>query len=77
MIVLDTHIWVWWVHGDERLTSKQLEFIQDNETGEIGISAILLWEIAKLVENGKLELPFSLEKWITQALSYPGFRLLN
>jgi len=52
MIVLDTHIWVWWVHGDERLTPTQLEFIQDNEAGEI----------AKLVENGKLELPISLEK---------------
>ncbi len=19
MIVLDTHIWIWWVHGDDRL----------------------------------------------------------
>jgi PIN domain nuclease of toxin-antitoxin system len=63
MIVLDTHIWVWWVHGDERLTSNQLEVIQANEDGVIGISAISLWEIAKLVENGRLELPISLEKW--------------
>jgi len=77
MIVLDTHIWVWWVHGDERLTPKQLEFIQDNEDGVIGISAISLWEIAKLVENGKLELPISLEKWFTQALNYPGIQIIE
>jgi PIN domain nuclease of toxin-antitoxin system len=77
MIVLDTHIWVWWVHGDERLTSRQLEFIQEHEGGEIGISAISLWEIAKLVENGKLELPVSLEKWFTQALSYPGVQIIE
>lgn len=77
MIVLDTHIWVWWVHGDERLTPTQLEFIQDNEAGEVGISAISLWEIAILVENGKLELPVFLEKWFTQALSYPGVQIIE
>ena len=77
MIVLDTHIWVWWVHGDERLTASQLEFIQNNEDEEIGISAISLWEIAKLVENGKLELPVSLEKWFKQALSYPGVQIIE
>lgn len=25
MIVLDTHIWVWWVHEDEQLTQAQRE----------------------------------------------------
>jgi len=24
VIVLDTHVWVWWVHGDERLAADQL-----------------------------------------------------
>jgi PIN domain nuclease of toxin-antitoxin system len=77
MIVLDTHIWVWWVHGDERLSSSQLEIIEANEDGEIGISAISLWEIAKLVENDRLELPVSLEKWFKQALNYPGVRIIE
>lgn len=77
MIVLDTHVWVWWVHGDERLTQTQLDFIQENEDGVIGISAISLWEIAKLVENGKLELPVSLEKWFAQALTYPGVQIIE
>ena len=27
MIVLDTYIWVWGVHGDERLTKTQAEVI--------------------------------------------------
>ena len=77
MIVLDTHIWVWWVHGDERLTSSQSEIIQASETDVIGVSAISCWEIAKLVENGRLELPVSLDKWFEQALSYPGIRILE
>lgn len=77
MIVLDTHIWVWWVHGDERLTGTQAEVIKANETDVIGVSAISCWEIAKLVEYGRLELPCSLEEWFEDALSYLGLRLLE
>ncbi len=77
MIVLDTHIWIWWVHGSDRLTQTQLDVIEANEDGVIGVSAISLWEIAKLVENGRLELPVSLEKWFTQALNYPGVQIIE
>lgn len=76
MIVLDTHIWVWWVHGDERLTTTQAEVIAANETDVIGISAISCWEVAKLVEYGRLELPCPLSEWFEQALGYPGVCLL-
>ena len=76
MIVLDTHTWVWWVHGDERLTQAQHEIITANESDLIGVSAISCWEIAKLVEYRRLELPCSLEEWFDQALSYPGLQLL-
>ncbi len=77
MIVLDTHIWVWWVHGDERLAATQGEAIAAHENDVIGVSAISCWEIAKLVEYGRLELPCSLEEWFGQALSYPGIQLLE
>ena len=40
MIVLDTHIWVWWVHGDMRLNQKYYEYIQKQESQGLGISAI-------------------------------------
>jgi len=76
MIVLDTHIWVWWVHETEQLTPAQHDAIAANETDLIGLSAISCWEIAKLVEYGRLELPSSLEEWFEQALSYPGVQLL-
>jgi PIN domain nuclease of toxin-antitoxin system len=77
MIILDTHIWVWWVHGDELLTNPQAEIIQANETDIIGVSAISAWEIAKLVQYHRLELPCSLSEWFDGALSYPGIRLLD
>ena len=77
MIVLDTHIWVWWVHEEGDLTETQAEAIAANETSVIGVSAISCWEIAKLVEYQRLELPCSLRDWFEQALSYPGVRLLE
>jgi len=76
MIVLDTHIWVWWVHGDKRLTPTQIEVIVANETDVIGVSAISCWEVAKLVEYNRLRLPCPLEEWFEQALSYPGILLI-
>lgn len=76
MIVLDTHIWVWWVHADDRLTLGQTQIIQANEKDSIGISAISLWEVAKLVEYNRLELPCPLHEWFPEALNYPGVRLI-
>lgn len=77
MIILDTHIWVWWVHGDDRLTPKQQETILAAEVEGIGVSVISCWEVAKLVERGRLILPIAVEEWIAQALVYPGIRLIS
>ena len=77
MIVLDTHVWVWWVHGDARLTKTEAEVIQASETDVIGVSAISCWEVAKLVEYRRLTLPCPVGKWLGQAVSYPGVRILE
>ena len=77
MIVLDTHIWVWWVHGDERLSRVQTETVEANESNVIGVSAISCWEIAKLVEYGRLDISCPLSEWFGQALRYSGIALLE
>jgi PIN domain nuclease of toxin-antitoxin system len=33
--------------------------------------------VAKLVENGKLNLPCPVDEWLTLALNYPGVQLLD
>ena len=58
MIVLDTHIWVWWIHGDANLTSQQVTRLEQFESQGLGVSAISCWEVAKLVEYKRLVLPF-------------------
>lgn len=76
MIVLDTHIWVWWVHGDSRLPQAHSAILQQHEQTGLGISAISCWEVAKLVEKGKLTLPRAIDQWMRLALGYPGITLL-
>lgn len=75
MIILDTHIWIWWVQGDRRLTQQHQAFIKAAD--ELGISLYSCWEIAKLVEYDRLVLPCSLEEWFKAALAYPGIQLLE
>ena len=76
MIILDTHIWVWWVQGDPKLSRHLASYIKRHERSGLGVSAISCWEVAKLVERERLELPVDVEKWIVAALAYPGIRLL-
>ena len=52
MILLDTHIWIWWVHGDERLDVLLANRLRQVESQGLGVSVISCWEVAKLVEHG-------------------------
>jgi len=76
MIILDTHIWVWNVQEDKRLTKDRQELIRSHESGEIGICAISLWEVAKAVELKRLKFSMPVEDWFVIALDSPGIVLL-
>lgn len=77
MIVVDTHIWIWWVHGDSALPAAARKLLDSSEQTGIGVSAISCWEVAKLVEYQRLTLPCPIFDWIELALAYPGVRLLD
>jgi len=77
LILLDTHVWVWWVHGDKRLSPSAQALLGEHEAAGLGVSIITCWEVAKLVEVGRLDLPDPVEQWLQLALGYPGVRLLQ
>ncbi|MGL4882126.1 MAG: type II toxin-antitoxin system VapC family toxin, partial [Waterburya sp.] len=77
MIILDTHIWIWWVNDSPRLTEQHKQWIQDYQSQGLGISIISCWEVAKLVEKNKLVLSITVEEWLQTALAYQGVQLLN
>ena len=77
MILLDTHAWVWWVHGDARLSEEQRKMLDARAVEGVGVSIISCWEVAKLVEYGRLKLPQDVAEWLGVAIAYPGLRLLD
>jgi PIN domain nuclease of toxin-antitoxin system len=77
MILLDTHIFVWWIDNSPRLSQSYRQILQERQDDGLGISIYSCWEIAKLVEYGKLELKFSIEDWLEIALSHPNLQSID
>ena len=76
MLILDTHVWLWWLADTPRLTEEQRQAINEHRGDLIGICSFSCWEISKLVERGKLNLPVDLAGWFRMALDYPSVELL-
>lgn len=77
MIILDTHIWIWWVDDNPKLSTQNRQLIKANQASGLGISIISCWEIAKLVEKNRLIFKCPVEEWLELALKYPGVQLLE
>lgn len=77
MILLDAHIWVWWVSRPERLQSRHRDLLELGADRVFGVSIISCWEVAKLVEYGKLKLDRTVGLWMESALAGPGVSLLH
>jgi len=77
VIVLDTHIWIWWVQKDERLTEQHEQWLRQYRSEGLGVSIFSCWEVAKLVEKNRLILPEPIDPWLQTALAYPGVQLLD
>ena len=74
--VLDTHAWIWWVTSDRRLSRRARTAIDRAQSrGELWVSMISTWEIAKKVEKGQLALDRPLEEWLEAGLSSEGLHV--
>ena len=79
MIVLDTHVLVWWAAGAlEKLSVAAKHRIAKAEKidGGIVVSAPSAWEIAVLVRKGHLTLGMDVEDWLSYTETLPGVRFL-
>lgn len=75
-LLLDTHVFVWLLSGNERLGKRSRKAIQAAaEAGMLHLSAISPWEIAVLVSKGRLLLEQDVGEWIQTALALPGICL--
>lgn len=76
MILLDTHIWIWWLHADKKLTPFLRSILEKEERSGLKISMMSCWEVAKLAEFGKLKLEMSAKEWFSRAFAYPEIEIL-
>ena len=76
MIVLDTHALIWWVNGDSKLSSRAKREINKTlkSNDEILVSSISTWEIALLVDKGRLALSMSIDEWISTTAAIENVR---
>jgi len=75
MTLLDTHIWIWWVLGVPRLGTRAA-WLEAQPTDALGRSVISIWEVAKLVQKGRLILPFDVRTWVDKALDETAVQVL-
>ena len=66
MIILDTHIWIWWVNGDDTLGTRRKELIEAADT--VAVSAISCFEVSWLDRHNRIELPYVRTLWFEKAL---------
>ncbi|HEY7056561.1 MAG TPA: type II toxin-antitoxin system VapC family toxin [Vicinamibacterales bacterium] len=75
--LLDTHAWVWWVEQDARLGAKAIAVLDSLPRDRRPfLCDISLWEVATLVERGRLALDVPLEEWLDAAAHLRSVRLL-
>lgn len=55
-ILLDTHIFLWLISGDRRLSTELLDAIRDSDNA-VYLSVISVWESSIKYQLGKLPLP--------------------
>jgi PIN domain nuclease of toxin-antitoxin system len=73
-LLLDTHVALWLDSGDDRLRAATRDLIDDcwRNGGTIFLSAVTAWEIALLVDTGRIDLDIPVEAWVERFLDRPG-----
>ncbi len=76
MILLDTHVWFYWVNDSlDELSPNALQQIIKSQTMHVNV--ISCWEIAMLVAKQRLKLNLDVQLWINRALETPGINLIS
>ncbi len=74
--LLDTHVWIWWNAAPEKLSKAARAAIEEPKKGDtLLLSAISIWEFAKLVEKGRFRINVDTRMWVEQALDIPRLRI--
>jgi PIN domain nuclease of toxin-antitoxin system len=69
-VLLDTHVWLWWLLGSERLRVQERRSLDRlASAGSTYLSAMSLWEAQMLHAKGRLALDRPFQNWLREAAS--------
>ena len=75
MIVLDTHVWLWWLSEPSLLSKNASREIE--KADRIGICSISCFEVAIAVAKGRISIDRGILDWLETALAQPRVELLQ
>lgn len=77
MIVLDTHVLIWWVGKAPALTARAKQEIQKAvQRSPISVSTVSLFETATAVRRGRLSFGVPFERWLWAVRALPEVRFV-
>lgn len=75
MILLDTHVFIWLVNGDKKLSGNYLEILKEEQN--ICLSVISCWEISLLLEKDRISIKNSFSEWIQDSIKAYDIEIVN
>ncbi len=78
MLMIDTHVLVWWVNGSASLSSEAEQLINTTlvNDDEVIVSSITAWEIAMLITKNRLILSMDIASWFDELSKINGLRFV-
>lgn len=67
-LLLDTHVWIWSMSAPEKLAPKVRRTLE-KPGQELWLSPVSVWEVALLVEKGRMKIEGHLEAWLPKAVA--------
>jgi PIN domain nuclease of toxin-antitoxin system len=74
MLVLDTHVLVWWASDSTLLGSRARKAIAGED--KLGVPVIVFWEASLLVRRQRLDLGMPVREWADVILAIPRIEAL-
>ena len=65
-LLLDTHIWIWFLQNSERLGSQTRKTLTD-PGNEVWLSPVSTWEALTLRRKGRIRVAGDLDAWLSEA----------
>jgi PIN domain nuclease of toxin-antitoxin system len=77
-LLLDSHVWIWTVNGDEALGWNAKAVIRERaRRSAVAVSGISFWELAVKAAKGRLEFSPDVRAWLSAASRVPGLGVID